>query len=478
MRMSSKTTLVLSALIVLGLLVACAGWLGVRYIADIGRPPAAVSLPPVQAVVDSPLPSPAHPTAEIVVITPPPEGGGIVLEPGKIYVFPSPTPFPTPTPRPTPTRRPGPTATPFPTRQPASGEGSIIIYLASTDSARKVLGKLFITAQGENIAGVISIPSSIDFDPYLIAPSPDGQYLLLMRPMMPGGLPYILNTKDESIRSLLPESSSLPGRFFGWHPDSRQILFWPSNSELWLIDVETSERIILTLVEGSVQGAAISPDGQNVVYISGLRTTEHLNSEALWMVSTAGSDARPLFYFDGRAYVFGWSPNGKHILYMGGPGAGREQVTTEQSISQGPLWIVEPDGRNPRPLAGSFVTGFGYEPAWSPDSQWVAFTGLDEGQEFGCFPQTKESLPQWPECQFQGTGVYIENIGTGEIRRLAPGIAPKWSPDGSTLAFLSDASGAIEIWTVRADGRELRQLTTDKQPKTGISWIGMLGVQK
>jgi len=478
MRMSSKMTLALSTLIVLGLLVAFAGLFGARSIVDTGRPSAAVSLAPVQAVVDSPLPSPAHPTEEIVVITPPPDGGVIVLEPGKVYVFPSPTPFPTWTPRPTPTRRPGPTATPFPTRQPASSEGSVIMYLASTDSARKVFEKLFVTAQGENITGAISIPLSIDFDPYLIAPSPDDQHLLLMRPMMPGGLPYILNTKDESIRSLLPESSSLPGRFFGWHPDSRQILFWPSNSELWLIDAETSERTILTLVEGSVQGAAISPDGQNVVYISGLRTAEYLNSEALWMVSTAGSDAHPLFYFDGSAYVFGWSPDGKHILYMGGPGAGREQATTEKFMSRGPLWLVEPDGRNPRPLAGSFVTGFGYEPAWSPDSQWVAFTGLDEGQEFGCFPQNKESLPQWPECQFQGTGVYIENIGTGEIRRLASGVAPKWSPDGSMLAFLSDASGATEIWTVRADGGELRQLTADKQPKTGITWTSVSEVQK
>ncbi|GEM_PF-999428 len=484
MRATSKVTLALSLLIVLGFLLVFAGWFSARYAADARRPSAAVSLQaPVQASVDSPLPAPSsvRPTEEIIVITPPPDGGVIVLppaKPGQIYAFPSPTPFPTWTPRPTPTRRPGPTATPFPTRQPAPSGAGVILFTTSTDSAGEAIKKLPVNAQGEKIAEVTSITLSIDFDPYLIAPSPDESHLLLMRPMMPGGLPYSLDTKNEQVRPLFSESSSSSGRFFGWHPDSQRVLFWPSNSELQLIDIETNERTTLTLVEGSIQGAAMSPDGQSVAYVSGLRTAENFNSNALWLVSTAGSDAHPLFNFDGSAYVFSWSPDGKYILYMGGPGAGREQTTVEEFTSRGPLWLVEPDGQNPRPLAGLFVAGYGFEPAWSPDSQWIAFTGLDEGQEFGCFPQNKASQPQWPECQFQGTGVYIENITTGEIRRLASGITPMWSPDGSILAFLSNQNGATEIWTVRVDGVGLRQLTTDKQSKTGLTWTGTGEVQR
>jgi len=168
--------------------------------------------------------------------------------PGQVYAFPSPTPLPTWTPRPTPTRRPGPTATPFPTRQPALSVASVILFTTSTDSAGEAIRKLPVNAQGEKLAEAISIPLSIDFDPYLIAPSPDDWHLLLIRPMMPGGLPYILDTKSEQIRPLFSESSFSSGRFFGWHPDSQQVLFWPSNSELQLIDIETSEQTILTLV--------------------------------------------------------------------------------------------------------------------------------------------------------------------------------------------------------------------------------------
>ncbi|HRA67966.1 MAG TPA: hypothetical protein PL187_18190, partial [Caldilinea sp.] len=207
-------TLALSLLIVLGFLLVFAGWFSARYAADARRPSAAVSLQaPVQASVDSPLPAPSsvRPTEEIIVITPPPDGGVIVLppaKPGQIYAFPSPTPFPTWTPRPTPTRRPGPTATPFPTRQPAPSGAGVILFTTSTDSAGEAIKKLPVNAQGEKIAEVTSITLSIDFDPYLIAPSPDESHLLLMRPMMPGGLPYSLDTKNEQVRPLFSESSS------------------------------------------------------------------------------------------------------------------------------------------------------------------------------------------------------------------------------------------------------------------------------
>ncbi len=179
MRMSSKMTLALSTLIVLGLLVAFAGLFGARSIVDTGRPSAAVSLAPVQAVVDSPLPSPAHPTEEIVVITPPPDGGVIVLEPGKVYVFPSPTPFPTWTPRPTPTRRPGPTTTPMPLPKPApNAEGNLYFTSYTLGDNQQIIYSHFslhIDGQGNASVGLqdVNPPKSLGFTPYQIVISPD-----------------------------------------------------------------------------------------------------------------------------------------------------------------------------------------------------------------------------------------------------------------------------------------------------------------
>ena len=59
-------------------------------------------------------------------------------------------------------------------------------------------------------------------------------------------------------------------------------------------------------------------------------------------------------------------------------------------------------------------------------------------------------------------------IGTNdhEARQFTRGTSsessPKWSPDGRTVAFLSDRSGKGELWTIPAEGGEARQLTEMK----------------
>ena len=42
---------------------------------------------------------------------------------------------------------------------------------------------------------------------------------------------------------------------------------------------------------------------------------------------------------------------------------------------------------------------------------------------------------------------------------------PRWSPDGTKIAFASDRSGKYQIWMINADGSNLRQITFTE--KTG-----------
>jgi Tol biopolymer transport system component len=62
--------------------------------------------------------------------------------------------------------------------------------------------------------------------------------------------------------------------------------------------------------------------------------------------------------------------------------------------------------------------------------------------------------------------LYTGSVEGGKTTRITSGMAfdsqPVWSPDGSSIAFISDRSGAENLWIAGVDGSEPRQITEDK----------------
>jgi dipeptidyl aminopeptidase/acylaminoacyl peptidase len=61
------------------------------------------------------------------------------------------------------------------------------------------------------------------------------------------------------------------------------------------------------------------------------------------------------------------------------------------------------------------------------------------------------------------SNIWVVPTGGGEPRQFTQGKysdgSPRFSPDGRTIAFLSNRSGKSEVWTIPTDGGEARQLT-------------------
>ena len=61
--------------------------------------------------------------------------------------------------------------------------------------------------------------------------------------------------------------------------------------------------------------------------------------------------------------------------------------------------------------------------------------------------------------------IYVMPIAGGAATRIAEGLAyeqqPRWSPDGRTIAFVSDRGGGDNIWLMNADGSVKRKLTEE-----------------
>ncbi|HEX7072350.1 MAG TPA: hypothetical protein VF190_16165, partial [Rhodothermales bacterium] len=72
------------------------------------------------------------------------------------------------------------------------------------------------------------------------------------------------------------------------------------------------------------------------------------------------------------------------------------------------------------------------------------------------------------------SSIYVAPAEGGDPRRFTAADAkdtfPRWSPDGSRLAFLSDRSGSNQIWVIPVGGGEATQLTDVPEPITYFAW--------
>ncbi|WP_170234865.1 amidohydrolase family protein [Croceicoccus sediminis] len=103
-----------------------------------------------------------------------------------------------------------------------------------------------------------------------------------------------------------------------------------------------------------------------------------------------------------------------------------------------------------REIAFDVEEGTALQPDLSPDGRWIVFAMLGD--------------------------LYVLPAEGGEARAITRGMAfdtqPVFAPDGKSIAFLSDRSGAENLWVVRPDGTEARQVSfyDDDPIFTSPSW--------
>lgn len=73
-----------------------------------------------------------------------------------------------------------------------------------------------------------------------------------------------------------------------------------------------------------------------------------------------------------------------------------------------------------------------------------------------------------------GSNIYLVPVEGGEARQLTTGVganhSPRWSPDGSSIAFISTRHGSPQIYTISVTGGEAKKISNVSTGVNGLLW--------
>ena len=239
-----------------------------------------------------------------------------------------------------------------------------------------------------------------------------------------------------------------------WSPDGKKIVYSiytrkagsaQQNLTLFLHDLKTDRRVILSNRNGLNSGGCFSPDGQSV-YL----TISKGGAPDIYKVNLRGDQLAqltrgPAGAMNVEASV---SPDGYKIAFSSDRG-GNPMV-----------YVMNSDGSNVKRL--TFQGKYNSTPSFSPDGKKIAFAGQVDNY-FDIFVMDAD-----------GSNLYRVTAATKANGQRASNEAPSFSPDGRFLVYTSNRTGKNQIYISSVDGTQERRVTNDSYNYFKPKWSNNL----
>jgi len=339
---------------------------------------------------------------------------------------------------------------------------------------------------GANYNDLSNDPTADDTQPEF---SPDGDHIAFRSNREGGGI-FIMGATGESPRRLTDF-----GYNPSWSPDGQEIVFATEGvadprgrtapSQIWRVRVAGGEKSLV--YAGDAVQPRLSPHGRRIAYWG----RERGSRRTIWTRPAGGGN--PVRVTDDEYLNWNpvWSPDGGFLYFTsnrGGPmnfwrvaideDSGRLRSDPEPLNTPAPrcaflsfsrdghsfIYATEEGASNIARLTLDPRTGsvIGAPAAVtqgaqaveaidiSPDGKWLAFnTAAPQEDLYVIHPD--------------GTGLRLLTTGGAKNR------VPRWSPDGSLIAFYSDRDGQFRGWTIRPDG-SAPQRVSNASPLYNLVW--------
>ncbi len=203
---------------------------------------------------------------------------------------------------------------------------------------------------------------------YALRPAPRGRWIAVEWECAFGPTVEMLDTASGESHFVLSDPT-IDSRFLAWQPDGRSLYLkigTLSVPQTLRVDAATGKTTELFL-SAFVYDLTASPDGKKVLY--SLTKGIGFGSET-WLAGPDGQNPSQLLVDAQNIIALAqFSPDGRQIATIKLP-------DTQEPAPPGELWVMDSAGLNARYLATADA-GRGMSPVWSPDGTKIAFIGRD-----------------------------------------------------------------------------------------------------
>ncbi|HEY0050307.1 MAG TPA: DPP IV N-terminal domain-containing protein [Pyrinomonadaceae bacterium] len=235
-------------------------------------------------------------------------------------------------------------------------------------------------------------------------------------------------------------------------PDRREIVF-VSGGDIWSVPSGGGTAQMLVAHPATESRPLFSPDGKRLAFVS-----NRTGNGDIYVLNLETNDLSRLTFDDGSDNLDAWSRDGRWIYFS----------SSSRDISgMSDIFRVSAAGGTPQQVSNDRYASEFYA-APSPDGNSVAFTarGIANGQWWRKGRSHIDESEIWLK---NGDGGYEQLTQRG-----AKQLWTMWSADGSRIFYVSDRSGAQNVWTqaLKGQARQLTNFTDGRVLWANISYDG------
>jgi len=244
-------------------------------------------------------------------------------------------------------------------------------------------------------------------------------------------------------------------------------------SAIWSVPADGSRGpVALTTAPQSSNSPRWSPDGKTIAFLSTRPAAGDAVADTprnqVWLLPLGGGEPRRLTTLLNGVNSFQWSPDGARLVVVSrtGPSDTAKSPSDVRHYkhanykfndtgwfddTRAHLWVVEVSSGRATPLTSGDDWNDS-DPQWSPDGRRIAFVSDRSGKAF----DESNDTDVWVIDANGGTPSKISDHATGDN-------APRWSPDGQTIAFVSSVPEKAhpKIWLAPSAGGGAARLAAE-----------------